>query len=117
MAKELGVDINRIKGTGADGVITAEDVQGFTDAKAGSAAHAAIESEPLSAVARLMAERTTQSWTSVPHFFVSRDVDAAALSDFQKVHAAQFEKEELSVTITSNCLGQRTSCMPPESAN
>ncbi len=23
-----------------------------------------------------MAERTTQSWTTVPHFFVARDVDA-----------------------------------------
>jgi pyruvate dehydrogenase E2 component (dihydrolipoamide acetyltransferase) len=27
-----------------------------------------------------MAERTTQSWTTVPHFFVSRDVDATALN-------------------------------------
>ena len=27
-----------------------------------------------------MAERTTQSWTTVPHFFVSRDVDASALN-------------------------------------
>jgi pyruvate dehydrogenase E2 component (dihydrolipoamide acetyltransferase) len=27
-----------------------------------------------------MAERTTQSWTSVPHFFVTREVDATALN-------------------------------------
>ena len=27
-----------------------------------------------------MAERTTQSWTSVPHFFLVRDVDASALN-------------------------------------
>ena len=33
----------------------------------------------LSAVARLMAERTTHSWTHVPHFFLVRDIDAAAL--------------------------------------
>ncbi len=26
-----------------------------------------------------MAERTTQSWTTVPHFFVVREVDAGAL--------------------------------------
>jgi pyruvate dehydrogenase E2 component (dihydrolipoamide acetyltransferase) len=26
-----------------------------------------------------MAERTTQSWTTVPHFFVAREVDASAL--------------------------------------
>ena len=30
-------------------------------------------------LARLMAERTTQSWTTVPHFFVVREVDAGAL--------------------------------------
>ena len=27
-----------------------------------------------------MAERTTQSWTTVPHFFVTREVDATALN-------------------------------------
>jgi len=27
-----------------------------------------------------MAERTTQSWTTVPHFFLARDVDATALN-------------------------------------
>jgi pyruvate dehydrogenase E2 component (dihydrolipoamide acetyltransferase) len=27
-----------------------------------------------------MAERTTQSWTTVPHFFVTREIDAGALS-------------------------------------
>ena len=35
--------------------------------------------ESLSSVGRLMAERTTQSWTTVPHFFLSRDVDASGL--------------------------------------
>jgi pyruvate dehydrogenase E2 component (dihydrolipoamide acetyltransferase) len=92
LAKELGVDFSKIKGTGADGVISAEDVQAFVDSKSGSAPNASIGPEPLSAVARLMAERTTQSWTTVPHFFVSRDVDAAALSEFQKLYSARMEK-------------------------
>ena len=35
--------------------------------------------EPLTTVGRLMAERTTQSWTTVPHFFVAREIDAGAL--------------------------------------
>src|SRR5262249_25503407 len=39
----------------------------------------AAPSETLSSIARLMAERTTQSWTTVPHFFVTRDVDGSAL--------------------------------------
>jgi len=59
-------------GTGPDGVITSEDV--LKAAEAPAAAPSA-----LSAVARLMAERTTHSWTHVPHFFLVRDIDAAAL--------------------------------------
>jgi pyruvate dehydrogenase E2 component (dihydrolipoamide acetyltransferase) len=35
-------------------------------------------------VARLMAERTTQSWTSVPHFFLVKTVDAGKLLEAQK---------------------------------
>jgi pyruvate dehydrogenase E2 component (dihydrolipoamide acetyltransferase) len=36
------------------------------------------------AVGRLMAERTTQSWTTVPHFFVTRDADASALNSYRE---------------------------------
>ena len=43
------------------------------------AAEAPAPAESLSAIARLMAERTTQSWTTVPHFFLARDIDASAL--------------------------------------
>jgi pyruvate dehydrogenase E2 component (dihydrolipoamide acetyltransferase) len=101
LARELGVDFDKIKGTGADGVITAEDVQAFADANTGAVASVTTQPETLSPVARLMAERTTQSWTTVPHFFVSRDADAAALSEFQKAQAVQLEKigaGKLSVT-------------------
>ena len=31
-----------------------------------------------------MAERTAQSWTTVPHFFVTRDVDATALNQYRE---------------------------------
>jgi pyruvate dehydrogenase E2 component (dihydrolipoamide acetyltransferase) len=31
-----------------------------------------------------MAERTTQSWTTVPHFFVTRDVDATGLNQYRE---------------------------------
>jgi pyruvate dehydrogenase E2 component (dihydrolipoamide acetyltransferase) len=30
-------------------------------------------------IGRLMAERTAQSWTTAPHFFVTREIDAGAL--------------------------------------
>ena len=106
LAKELGVDFTKITGTGPDGVITAEDVQAFADAKPGTAASSATAAEPLSAIARLMAERTTQSWTTIPHFFVSRDVDAAALLDFQKSQtgAAKLSITDLLVGLASRIL-------------
>ena len=86
LAKELGVDIGLIRGTGPDGTITSEDVQAGANAKAAGApaAAATVATEPLSQLARLMAERTTQSWTSVPHFFLVQSVDCGALIEAQK---------------------------------
>lgn len=75
LAKELGVDISEIRGTGPEGIIRSEDVQ---------AAAAAVRTETLPQVARLMAERTTQGWTSVPHFFLVKSVDAGKLLEAQK---------------------------------
>ena len=83
---------------GPDGEIVADDVQAA--AKSASAAPAAAGRRrrraaarlhavrraarptlgaPSSSIGRLMAERTTQSWTTVPHFFVTREVDGSAL--------------------------------------
>jgi pyruvate dehydrogenase E2 component (dihydrolipoamide acetyltransferase) len=86
MAADLGVDLAKVRGSGAGGEILAEDVR----AAAAESTASGSSSEPvtatlganeaLSTVGRLMAERTTASWTTVPHFFVSRDVDASALN-------------------------------------
>jgi pyruvate dehydrogenase E2 component (dihydrolipoamide acetyltransferase) len=78
LAKERGVDIDRIRGTGPDGTITSEDVLAAAALPA-AAAPGGEAPAALSAVARLMAERTTQSWTQVPHFFLVRELDAGAL--------------------------------------
>ena len=91
LAKELGVDISQIRGSGPDGTITSEDVQSVADGK-GAAAPAGMES--LSQVARLMAERTTQSWTSVPHFFLVREVDCGELIAAQKRIGQEMEKAQ-----------------------
>jgi pyruvate dehydrogenase E2 component (dihydrolipoamide acetyltransferase) len=72
IAEEKGVDITKIQGTGPDGQITGDDVL--------KAAEAPAPAESLSTIARLMAERTAQSWTTVPHFFLARDVDASGLN-------------------------------------
>jgi|SRR5579863_1916895 len=91
LAKELGVDIERVRGTGPDGTITSEDIQAFSSGKSASppaAAPAGVNTngatQALSQIARLMAERTTQGWTTVPHFFLVQSVDASKLIEFQK---------------------------------
>jgi pyruvate dehydrogenase E2 component (dihydrolipoamide acetyltransferase) len=93
LAKELGVDFTKLHGTGPGGTISSEDVQSAADAKSETASHPTVpEIAPLSKVARLMAERTTQSWTSVPHFFTTREVDCARLLETNARISAANEK-------------------------
>jgi len=86
LAKEAGIDLDAVQGTGPGGEILASDIRALIEAKANhvpasqSVAPAAEQLEPLSSIGRLMAERTAQSWTTVPHFFVEREVDASGLN-------------------------------------
>ena len=89
LASELGIEIRKVRGTGPHGTISTEDVQAFATTKNAPALSGV---EPLSQVARLMAERTTQAWTSVPHFFLVRDVDAGAVVERQKQLNSEIEK-------------------------
>lgn len=85
LAKELGLDLHQIRGTGLAGVVTTEDVLAAKNQQAAPAAVVpSSRSAGLSAIARLMAERTADSWKTVPHFFVLRDAGASALLELQK---------------------------------
>jgi pyruvate dehydrogenase E2 component (dihydrolipoamide acetyltransferase) len=108
LASELGVDIAKIRGTGPDGTITSEDVQRAAESKGATAAAAVAPGgvEALSQVARQMALRTTQSWTSVPHFFLVREVDCSELVALQKKWSAGAEKtQNAPTTITDLLIG------------
>ena len=72
LATELGIDIKTIKGSGPDNAILAADIRlvevGTYNPEG--------KMETPSTVWRLMAERMTASWTTVPHFYLIREVDA-----------------------------------------
>jgi len=61
----------------ANGVAAAGVANGASAASVGS-------ESAMSATWRLMAERTTQSWTTVPHFFLTREVNATALGEARR---------------------------------
>jgi pyruvate dehydrogenase E2 component (dihydrolipoamide acetyltransferase) len=102
LAKELGVNFAEIQGSGPGGEILASDVQNAAAAQASaSATNKAHNIEVPSTLGRLMAERTAQSWTTVPHFFVSRDIEATALNQHRDKLAAEIERaHNLGVTQT-----------------
>ena len=94
LAKELGVDIATVRGSGSGGEILASDIQAHAAAPIAAAAESPKNQGSLevpSTLGRLMAERTTQSWTTVPHFFVTREIDASALNAFRQKLAPEIE--------------------------
>jgi pyruvate dehydrogenase E2 component (dihydrolipoamide acetyltransferase) len=95
LAKELGVDVAAIPGSGPGGEIIASDIQSAAGARAATnplTASRADNLEGLTALGRLMAERTAQSWTTVPHFFVSRDIEATTLNRYRDKLTAEIER-------------------------
>ena len=80
LAAELGIEVDGLNGSGPGGAVIAADV---TSARPGRPVRAvpAVPGEelPTGSVWRVMAERTTASWREVPHFFLTREVDAGGL--------------------------------------
>src|SRR5436190_10999341 len=108
LAREHGVDIARVKGSGPGGEILADDIM-----KSASSASAAVAAPPaatarpasppataqpgsdtgaVSSIGKIMAERTTQSWTQVPQFYVTRAVDASNLNASRTRRVPEIER-------------------------
>jgi pyruvate dehydrogenase E2 component (dihydrolipoamide acetyltransferase) len=131
LAREHGVDISKLRGSGPGGEILAEDIvkasaSAVPSASVATAAPSATTARPtsppaavpsgppeaVSSIGRIMAERTTQSWTSVPHFFVTREVDAGALNTtrerlipiIEKSHGVKVTHTDLLVAAVARAL-------------
>jgi len=84
IAKEKGIDLTQVRGTGPGGRITKDDVLAYLEreAKAVSAERVSVEpvfSEyevvPMSNMRRAIARKMVESKTHVPHFYISVQVD------------------------------------------
>ena len=96
LARELGVDLNTVKGSGDKGRITREDVKAaVTAAAAGGvslpqvptvdfAKFGPIETVPLSRIKRISGPRLHASWVNVPHVTHCDEADISELDQFRK---------------------------------
>jgi pyruvate dehydrogenase E2 component (dihydrolipoyllysine-residue acetyltransferase) len=89
LASELRVHLADVRASGPGGEILASDILAAAESQA-SASPAPVDSG--SNISRLMAERTSQSWTTIPHFFVMREVDAGALNQARQKLGPEIEK-------------------------
>ncbi|MEK7277557.1 MAG: dihydrolipoamide acetyltransferase family protein, partial [Chloroflexota bacterium] len=96
LADELGIDPRQVTGTGPDGRITKKDVEAFTKSPSPSSSSfsslrsvASVPSVdektvPLTKLRAAIARRMIESKTSVPHFYVTSDVDMDAVMTLRK---------------------------------
>ncbi|MFN2528123.1 MAG: dihydrolipoyllysine-residue acetyltransferase [Candidatus Baltobacteraceae bacterium] len=120
-ARELGVDLNIVKGSGPNARITREDVQRYvktalqSGAPAGAASGAGlglapwpkvdfaaqgpIESKPLSRIQKLSGPNLHRNWVMIPHVTNSDDADITELEEFRKELNAENAKAGIKVTM------------------
>jgi pyruvate dehydrogenase E2 component (dihydrolipoyllysine-residue acetyltransferase) len=84
LAKQLGVDLARVAGTGRDGRITREDVEAAArPGGAGSPGPRSVapgtERRPLSRMRQVIATSMLRSWTEIPQVTAFDEVDATRL--------------------------------------
>ena len=122
LAREIGVDINDVHGSGQDGRISDEDVKEHARRILTSVGTAAargngqpttsvalpdfekwgpIERQPMSNIRRKTAEHLGHAWTTVPHVTQFDKVDITPMEELRATLRAQVEKAGGHLTVTA----------------
>jgi pyruvate dehydrogenase E2 component (dihydrolipoamide acetyltransferase) len=118
IARELGVDIRNVTGTGAGGRISEDDVRAFvrnalaSGGLAGAAATALpdfskwgeVERKPMSNIRRKTAEHLSHAWNAIPHVTQHDKADITGVEELRKRYAPQAEKAGGKLTMTAIAL-------------
>jgi pyruvate dehydrogenase E2 component (dihydrolipoamide acetyltransferase) len=117
MARELGVEIDDVPGTGPDGRISIDDVKAYAKRLIGSGQHAgsniaaeplpdfsrwgAIDRQPMRAVRRKTAEHLSAAWMTIPHVTQFELADVTEIEELRKRHAKLADVAGGNLTVTA----------------
>lgn len=117
LARELGVDINKVSGSGPGGRISMDDVKNYakkivTKSKVSPVGVLAkplpdfskwgeVERKPMSNVRRITADNTGYAWSTIPHVTQYDKADITKLEKFRKNYGKKVERAGGKLTITS----------------
>jgi pyruvate dehydrogenase E2 component (dihydrolipoamide acetyltransferase) len=103
IAKERGLDLRRIVGTGPDGRIVADDVERAAAAPPWEAkpvpVEAAAETVPLTSIRRTIARRLTEAWQA-PHFAISLSADMRRVIELRETLVARTPESAMRPTFS-----------------
>ena len=104
LAREHGVDLRDVAGSGQGGLIRERDILKFLEARAKVPAGIAerVVARPgqtvrMTAMQRVVAERLTRNKQAAPHFYLSMDVDMGAAVAFREKGRAYWEARGMPV--------------------
>uniref|UniRef100_A0AAY5EYH1 Acetyltransferase component of pyruvate dehydrogenase complex n=1 Tax=Electrophorus electricus TaxID=8005 RepID=A0AAY5EYH1_ELEEL len=115
LAAEKGIDLSQVTGTGPDGRITKKDIESFVPTKAvapPTAPAAPVPSPapalapvptgtftdiPVSNIRRVIAQRLMQSKQTIPHYYLSVDINMDQVLDLRKELNVKADNIKLSV--------------------
>lgn len=120
LAREIGVDVNAVTGTGPEGRITQHDVKAFATRAlsalvaappaAAAPAHKAlpdasrwgeVERQPMSSVRRATAVHLSHAWATIPHVTQVDKADITEIEAIRKRFAADVEAAGGKLTMTA----------------
>ena len=118
LAREVGVDIDEVQGTGAQGRISDEDVKEHArrllsgaGTKAGAADRSmplpdferwgAIERQAMSNVRRTTSARLSHAWNTIPHVTQFDKADITAMEELRKAYREQVQNAGGNLTVTA----------------
>jgi pyruvate dehydrogenase E2 component (dihydrolipoamide acetyltransferase) len=105
MAREAGIDLAQVKGSGPGGRILERDVEAYVAAQAQRLGGAEVptgerefEDKELSLIRKTIAARMTQSKAPIPHFTVTVEADMGAALELRKsLNTMDAQAEKLSI--------------------